>query len=857
MKKKSFLGGISAKIALLVLAVSGALLTGCYKDDGLDASNPGGGTTVLDDAVYTITGSITDINTGAAIPNPVVTCDGQSVGVVAGTYSVKIAKFTSATKDVTLTFKATGYNEDQTITRVVTLNKVEDGQAVVYPLPIAMKLNAVAPVGKYPVKYNLNFVVKDSKTGSPVAGITPIPSLLNPVDGGKSLTVTTAEVPNKYYESVTAVTLPEIFSETENLQKDMMIEILVTPMDADAPATFTSFSGVVVDKNGKPLVAETVTLYDKNAVKVGDALSGTSSFNFSISSKASIREYYVIATTDNAEQPSVQSATFNLNTNVNCMLVFDKLGGEAELKDVKYNLLVNVLDAETREVLTVAAVNVVTKDNVVVDRPFTNLAAGVYAVNVSLANYYSTQTIVVLEAAKDKDGSTINRAIEILMVKSPVVAETITLYGEVVDINGNLVNAQSIKLDGSSLPIIYNSGNFKFVVPAPTTANKTWSVTALIKRVSAEGVALKPAKYSGTFAYIKGETAITSSVLIPVPTQNGAIVEASPGDGEQGELDPEINESTGEVTETVTITMDGVGVEDESTITIEKGTIITIGENNAPLNAPIILTRNTTEEKDPSLVAEEASEVVLRSFFGNPDGAKFSTPLAITFADNYGGELGNLTLQYKTADGWGTSLTNQDNPNQNNNVALADGIYKMLVSHFSQFRAAIKGELGEPVKTTEYGDEYTKEINQQNNTDKNENLIITYSKAESGAIYNGLAESIGAKYSNMNAQKVVDSAIRNVFVKKGMAIGNEFAKADVDLAYSVAPYTLVKSITVKTEYETSTYNFTLNGKVVVVTVKSVVKHLITADTVYLGHGHGHGHGHGDDLNAGGGIIVGE
>lgn len=156
-----------------------------------------------------------------------------------------------------------------------------------------------------------------------------------------------------------------------------------------------------------------------------------------------------------------------------------------------------------------------------------------------------------------------------------------------------------------------------------------------------------------------------------------------------------------------------------------------------------------------------------------------------------------------------------------------------------------------------FGEEFHKDVNQQNNTDKSDNLIVTYNNAQEGSIYNGLSEAISAVYTNENAQGAVNSAIKNVFQKSGMAIGDDFKTQNVELKYAVAPYTLVKSIKVKTEYKIDTYEFTLNGKKVEVVVKSVLRHLIDAETVYLGHGHNHGHGHGDDLNSGGGIFVGE
>ena len=40
MKKKSFFNGYNAKLALAVVALTGSLLTGCYKDEGLDIIDP-------------------------------------------------------------------------------------------------------------------------------------------------------------------------------------------------------------------------------------------------------------------------------------------------------------------------------------------------------------------------------------------------------------------------------------------------------------------------------------------------------------------------------------------------------------------------------------------------------------------------------------------------------------------------------------------------------------------------------------------------------------------------------------------------------------------------------------------------
>ena len=169
MKKKSFLGVVSARIALLTLALSGALMTGCYKEDGLDASKPGE-TVTLPDAAYTISGSVTDIETGDGVNlTAVETNVGTATILGDGSYAVKISKFTESEKVVNLIFKAEGYKDAK---RTVSVAKIEDGQTVVYPLSVVMKKDI--PAKEYvDVVYDLTFAVKDAQTGAVIEGITP------------------------------------------------------------------------------------------------------------------------------------------------------------------------------------------------------------------------------------------------------------------------------------------------------------------------------------------------------------------------------------------------------------------------------------------------------------------------------------------------------------------------------------------------------------------------------------------------------------------------------------------------------------------------------------------------------------
>ena len=146
MKKKSFLSGINTKIVLAALALSSVMLTGCYKDEGLDTNGPAGVVT-LPDATYTLTGSIYDAETMEAITPTSVTVTNSTATVKQGSYSAVVAP-----GDVTITVKAASYKD---VTTTVYIQPVEKGQAVVYTQPIAMISSAVKPE-LVDQTYNLN-----------------------------------------------------------------------------------------------------------------------------------------------------------------------------------------------------------------------------------------------------------------------------------------------------------------------------------------------------------------------------------------------------------------------------------------------------------------------------------------------------------------------------------------------------------------------------------------------------------------------------------------------------------------------------------------------------------------------------
>lgn len=129
MKKKSFLNGINAKMALAIVALSGALFTGCYKDDGLDADSSTGNVT-LPNPTYTIVGNVIDAETLQPIVAGNVT-GGATATITDGGFSVNVPK----EGPYALTVTSENY-VDANVT--VDVKKVAAGQSAVYTTFVAM-----------------------------------------------------------------------------------------------------------------------------------------------------------------------------------------------------------------------------------------------------------------------------------------------------------------------------------------------------------------------------------------------------------------------------------------------------------------------------------------------------------------------------------------------------------------------------------------------------------------------------------------------------------------------------------------------------------------------------------------------
>lgn len=820
MRKKTLLGKIATKALAFALLLSSVSLAGCYKDEGLDVVRPGDGSQVITDAAYSISGSVTDIETGAPVElQSVVATVGEAKVLSNGAYHVGLAKKDVPENGVTvnLTFKAEGYAD---AVRSVLVEQIEDGSTIVYPLSVSMKKQST-PVNYVDVVYDLKFVVKNAETGEAIDGIVPtIEGAAADVNGHYSAgeyLVKTSAVEGKYYSSVTALSLPAAkVEEGKNNVRTSVVEIKVKPVaeTPDPEKTYINISGIVVDRNGKALKAESIALENTDQKVVN-----SSEFRFTVLKED--KNYTVAATIGGT---TVKSTSINANGgSYDCVLVFEGIGDDDADVRLPYVLDVNVIDAETKSAISNATYTI---NGAAASATYD---AGIYTIKAVADGYYDATVKVALEVVYGKEGDKVYRVVTVEMKKVQDVKpeeEFITVYGEVVDSRGVLANAQIVGLQGANVENKYNVSNFSFTIKRNDVSK--YVLFAEVLKADNSGVnRIKSA------VNIADADAYYVMLRFPFVVENGKEV-IEEGGGATGTLSPEIE--NGVVKEDVTNIMS-----DGTTILLSEGTQTNLGDQT------LVLVRNTAEEENPT-----GSSAVIRSYVGLPDGTTFNPGLKVMFADSYAGQLGDsFELQYMGNDGtWAAD-------NQGGTVSYANNVYTMTVNHFSSFRAAlnIKPEVNvETIKTTD-----VLTIDRMNNS---ESALVDFKLT-----YNGLAGSIftdyakleadvKAAFSNEKAQAVVLSAIKGLCPD----VTTEYVEKEYVGIATIPAWTLLDSADIITTKNVTTYTITVNGKSIsftVETIASVEVSVTEKNMTHIGHSHGHGHGHGDLNNAGGGIIVNE
>lgn len=442
---------------------------------------------------------------------------------------------------------------------------------------------------------------------------------------------------------------------------------------------------------------------------------------------------------------------------------------------------------------------------------------------------------------------------------------TVHIYGEVYDKRGHMVPAQSIMIyDGTTLAAepIYNKSSYHFEIEvAPGTTDKTWKIVAEVKDENSAVKQATSCTYNGTDRLLK---TIVQFMQFNID-ENGKVEKPEPGEdtGESGSVTPDQDVTTGEVTNTVEVSMtgnDAAGEEDKTTMILSEGTIIT-NEQDEPTIASIVVVRDTEEEKSPSDTPEEiptpdqpvVQPIVIRAYEGFPDGIQFSKPLEFTFADVYGGQLGNnMKLEYynEEKDAW-------EEETKNASVELSGNTYTMKVPHFSKFRASIKNTIAHKEETTTAGTTIVREKVGTNSSLEDQTVNVTYQGDIEGTIFQTPIKDVmvAAGIDNSRAQAIISTIIKNYFAAQGIVIAEQLTNGKRTIPVTVPSKTMVKNWNITPNYTDVTFLFSIeNGKFFEFTVRT-----LSNITVEMGETQSveHGHSHGDNWNAGGGIIVSE
>lgn len=186
MKMKSNFLGISAKLALAILAV-GATFTSCYDSENGDVSKP----YTPEPAKYVVTGYVTDFETGAAIEGATVTIGSTTATTTAGEYTIT----SNSPLSGTVTIVKADYLE---VTRTLTMETISTGTAV-YTVDAALIREGALPGVKVTV------LDADKFTNAFAAENYPIVDLVNDTDEPvqKSLSFTNLQAGARFVADVT------------------------------------------------------------------------------------------------------------------------------------------------------------------------------------------------------------------------------------------------------------------------------------------------------------------------------------------------------------------------------------------------------------------------------------------------------------------------------------------------------------------------------------------------------------------------------------------------------------------------------------------------------------------------------
>ncbi len=297
MRKNVIMGNLAIKSVAFTLLLSSVSLTGCYKDQRLDVNDPNTGTVVVPAAAYSISGTVTDFETGAPVECTVTATKGTVKNLGNGAYNVSLTKEeVGEGVQVDLTFAAQGYIGT---TRSVLVQKISDGSTIVYPVSVSLKEDK-APVEYVDVEYKLDLVFLDKETGKNV-------NVNYTIEGDNTLTngnysagdyfIISPET-DQYKRKVIALSLPEAKVEKDEnnvITRKVVIELEPVTV-APTPDEYVTITGEIRDKENNLAKAQVVKVNGTNVEPKYDVYY----FSFNVKKEEGVSKYVVEAQVLNA-----------------------------------------------------------------------------------------------------------------------------------------------------------------------------------------------------------------------------------------------------------------------------------------------------------------------------------------------------------------------------------------------------------------------------------------------------------------------------------------------------------------------------------------------------------------------------
>lgn len=263
MKKESVFRSFSAKLALAVLAISGAFLAGCSKDDGLDVEV----VVPLPEAKYAV--SVTVLDAATMQPLSAAITDGtNSTTAATATFSYSSAQ----TVTITATLADQGSYTSNKATTTVAMAEIGKGQSVVYPVVLYFTPKVVEPTMidlKYDVTlsaYNNSGVEVNADFTVKKPGSTDLITDLTGLTYGTYI-VTAKAAGYTDATGVLELAYVEVEEGTPNFAKEMSLVM------QDAPVQYLTLTGLFMVA-GKSVEFKQVTMRNADTKKFYGTDSG-------------------------------------------------------------------------------------------------------------------------------------------------------------------------------------------------------------------------------------------------------------------------------------------------------------------------------------------------------------------------------------------------------------------------------------------------------------------------------------------------------------------------------------------------------------------------------------------------------